>query len=89
MLQLLVAVSLERTYEPTVWRAFLLAAPYPLVYWLISATAALRSQIMALLRGPSRERVVWDIPREGLESAPAATGEPDPHERPSPTPGCP
>ena len=65
-IQLVVALSLERAYDPTTFRAFLLAAPYPLVYWLISAAAALRSQMAGLLRGPRRQRVVWNIPRERL-----------------------
>ena len=67
-IQLVVALSLERTYDPTTWRAFLLAAPYPLAYWLISAAAALRSQMVGLLRGPRRQRVVWNLPRERLGS---------------------
>lgn len=66
--QLIVALSLERPYDPTTLRTFLLAAPYLLAYWIISAAAALRAQTVALLRGPRRQRVVWDIPRERLET---------------------
>ena len=65
-IQLVVALSLERAYDATTLRAFLLAAPYLLAYWLISAAAALRSQMVGLLRGPRRQRVVWNIPRERL-----------------------
>ena len=64
--QLIVALSLERAYDPTMLRTLLIAAPYPLAYWIITAAAALRSQTVALLRGPRRQRVVWDIPRERL-----------------------
>ena len=64
--QLIVALSLERAYDPTLLRTFLLAAPYPLAYWIISAAAALRAQTVALLRGPRSRRVVWDVPRERL-----------------------
>ena len=65
---MIVALSLERAYDPTTLRTFLLAAPYPLAYWIISAAAALRAQTVALLRGPRKQRVVWDIPRERLET---------------------
>ena len=77
-LQLIVALTLERGYDPTILRTFLLAAPYPLVYWIIAAAAALRAQTIALLRGPRRQRVVWDIPRERLETG-AAKDPPSPH----------
>ena len=66
--QLIVALSLERAYDPTVLRAFVLAAPYPLAYWIISAAAALRAQTVALLRGSRGQRVIWDVPRERLET---------------------
>ena len=64
--QLLVAIWLEHSYDPTILRAFLVAAVYPLAYWMIAALAAIRSQIVALVRGPRGERVVWDIPRERI-----------------------
>ena len=65
-LQLLVALWLEHGYDPTILRAFLVAALYPVAYWLIAALAAIRSQIVALVRGPRGQRVVWDIPREQI-----------------------
>jgi poly-beta-1,6-N-acetyl-D-glucosamine synthase len=65
-LQLLLAIWLERGYDPTILRAFLVAAVYPLAYWMISALAAIRSQIVGLVRGPRGQRVVWDIPRERI-----------------------
>ena len=71
-LQLIVALTLERGYDPTILRAFVVAAPYPLAYWIIAAGAALRAETIPLLRGPRRQRVVWDIPRERLEAAPEA-----------------
>ena len=70
--QLAVALGLERSYDPTILRAFLVAAVYPLAYWLIAGLAALHSQTVALVRGPRKERVVWDIPREPLEKRPSA-----------------
>ena len=76
-LQLIVALTLERAYDPTSLRAFVLAAPYPLAYWILAAAAALRAQAIALIRGPRGQRVAWDIPRERLETAPeAAKGPP-------------
>jgi len=65
--QLLVALWLERSFDPTVLRAFTVGALYPLLYWLLAALAAVRAQIVALVRGPRRHAVVWDIPRERLE----------------------
>jgi biofilm PGA synthesis N-glycosyltransferase PgaC len=64
--QLIVALSLEHAYDPTAPRALVVGAFYPLAYWVISASAALRSQLVGLARGPEPERVVWDIPREDL-----------------------
>jgi biofilm PGA synthesis N-glycosyltransferase PgaC len=64
MLQLAVAIWLERRHDPLAIRAFLLGPLYPLGYWLISAAAAIRSEIPALVRGPASERVAWDLPRD-------------------------
>ena len=61
---MVVALSLEHSYDPTGFRAVIAGAFYPLAYWLISTLAAVHSQISAALRGPREERVVWDIPRE-------------------------
>src|SRR3954452_14281676 len=66
--QMLVALAIERQYDRTLARSVLVGAVYPVAYWVISAGAALRSQLVALLRGPRDERVVWDIPREGFEA---------------------
>jgi biofilm PGA synthesis N-glycosyltransferase PgaC len=78
-LQLIVALTLERRYDPTILRTFLLAAPYPLVFWIVAAAAALRAQAIALLRGPRRQRVVWDLPRERIEAG--AAQDPAPRKR--------
>ena len=76
-LQLIVALTLERAYDPASLRAFVIAAPFPLAYWLIAGAASLRAQTISLLRGPRRQRVVWDVPRERLETTPeAAKGPP-------------
>ena len=65
--QMVVALSLERVYDRTIFRALLVAALYPLAYWTLAAAAALHSEIVPLLRGPREHRVVWNIPRERLE----------------------
>jgi biofilm PGA synthesis N-glycosyltransferase PgaC len=67
--QLIVAVSLSHPYDRWDVRAMLLGPLYPLLFWLISASAAINQQITALIRGPREQRVVWDIPREPLDSA--------------------
>jgi biofilm PGA synthesis N-glycosyltransferase PgaC len=62
--QLLVAVMLNYHYDRWDVRSLLVGAIYPLAYWTISAAAALRSEVVAVFRGPRDRRVVWDIPRE-------------------------
>ena len=69
MIQLSVALALEYDYDPTSVRASLIAVLYPIGYWLVGGCAALRSQTVALLRGPRDKRVVWDIPRQSLEAS--------------------
>ena len=73
--QLVVALWLQHGYDPTALRALLLGALYPPLYWMLAASAALRSETVALVRGPREQRVVWDIPREAVE-AEAASREP-------------
>ncbi len=65
-LQLAFAIGIERRYDPTALRAFLLGPLYPLGYWAISAAAAVRSELPALVRGPVDKHVGWDLPRERL-----------------------
>jgi hypothetical protein len=64
--QLAFAIGVERRYDPTAVRAFLLGPLYPLGYWAISAAAAVRSEVPALFRGRADEHVGWDLPRERL-----------------------
>ena len=65
-IQMIVALSLERGYDRSILRALVVGALYPVVFWLMAAIAALHSEITSLVRGPREDRVVWDIPREGL-----------------------
>ena len=67
-LQLSFALGLDFPYDRLSALAFLLAPPYLLFYWLISAASAVRSELLALIRGPAEARVVWDIPRDQLDS---------------------
>ena len=62
--QMIVALSLERGYDRSIIRALVVGALYPVAFWLVSATAALHSEVIALARGPRGSRVVWNIPRE-------------------------
>jgi hypothetical protein len=73
---LLAAIALEQEHDRTIVRTFLLAALYPVAYWMLAATAALRHQTLALLRGPRDRRVAWDIPRERLEAPGGAARDP-------------
>ena len=65
--QLIVALWIQHGYDRTAVRALLLGAVYPPAYWILAASAALRSETVALVRGPREQRVVWDIPRERVE----------------------
>jgi poly-beta-1,6-N-acetyl-D-glucosamine synthase len=67
VVQLIVALIIDRSYDPTAWRALLIGAIYPVAYWLIAGIASLHSQTIALVRGPQKERVIWDSTREQLE----------------------
>jgi poly-beta-1,6-N-acetyl-D-glucosamine synthase len=67
--QATVALSLENQYDPQEWRAFLIQPIYPLFFWIISAAAAVRMQLVGVFAGPREERVVWDIPRERFDEA--------------------
>jgi biofilm PGA synthesis N-glycosyltransferase PgaC len=69
ILQLSVALSLEYDYDPTSLRALLVAVLYPVGYWVVGGLAALCCQTVALFRGPQDRRVVWDIPRQSLETS--------------------
>jgi hypothetical protein len=69
MVQAIFALILEFNSDPRGIRALLLNPLYPLWFWTISALAALRSEVLALLRGPAEARVVWNIPREGVSQA--------------------
>jgi biofilm PGA synthesis N-glycosyltransferase PgaC len=64
-IQLAFALRIDFVHDRLARRAFALGAIYPVAYWLISAAAALRSELPALLRGrPPERRVAWDLPRD-------------------------
>jgi biofilm PGA synthesis N-glycosyltransferase PgaC len=65
-IQTIVALTLEHTYDRSIFRPLLFGVLYPLAYWIISGLAALHSEVASLLRGPSDRRVVWNIPRQPL-----------------------
>jgi poly-beta-1,6-N-acetyl-D-glucosamine synthase len=70
--QLVVALALGFPYDRFDARAFVLAPLYLLLFWILSACAALHSQLVATIRGPRESRVVWDIPREEFDTTTAA-----------------
>jgi poly-beta-1,6-N-acetyl-D-glucosamine synthase len=67
LLQMVVALSLERGYDRTIIRPLLLGAAYPIGYWMLAAAAAVHSEASALARGPREQRVVWNLGRERFE----------------------
>lgn len=68
-LQMAIAMILDGRYDPTAPLAMVLGPVYPLFYWMIGAGAAFRHQTVALIKGPRKRRVVWDVPREEVEAA--------------------
>jgi biofilm PGA synthesis N-glycosyltransferase PgaC len=68
--QLTFALRLDLPYDRRAALGVLIGPLYPVAYWLISAAAALRSEAVAVLRGPVGSRVVWDIPSEGVSPPP-------------------
>ena len=63
-LQLAFALQMGYRHDSRAALVFALGPLFPLAYWWISALAALRDELPALLRGPTEERVAWDIPRD-------------------------
>ena len=57
-LQLIVALALRHPYDRWGVRAMLLGVIYPLLYWIVSASAAVSQQLTALIHGPQERRVV-------------------------------
>jgi poly-beta-1,6-N-acetyl-D-glucosamine synthase len=68
-LQLTFALRLDFPYDRLAALGILLGPLYPIAYWMITAAAALRAELPALLRGPAERRVVWDIPRDQVSGA--------------------
>jgi biofilm PGA synthesis N-glycosyltransferase PgaC len=66
-LQMCFALGIDIGYDRRARLALLVGVLYPVAYWVLSAAAALRSELAALVRGPREDHVVWDIP-----SAPVA-----------------
>ena len=52
---MIVALTLERGYDRSIIRALVVGALYPVAFWLISATAALHSEVIALAARPARQ----------------------------------
>jgi biofilm PGA synthesis N-glycosyltransferase PgaC len=62
MLQLGFAVALEARYDRPALLVFLLGPLYPLGYWAISAAAALREELPAIVRGPREAGICPEKP---------------------------
>jgi biofilm PGA synthesis N-glycosyltransferase PgaC len=71
--QLGIALVIGHAYDDQDFRPFLFGPLYPLVYWVVSAAAAVRCQVLALATGPRDRRVVWDLEREALPPDAAAS----------------
>jgi poly-beta-1,6-N-acetyl-D-glucosamine synthase len=67
MFQLAFALGIDARYDRRAVFWFALGPLYAVAYWLLSAAAALRAELPALVKGPRERRVVWSIPREAIE----------------------
>jgi biofilm PGA synthesis N-glycosyltransferase PgaC len=63
-LQLAFALQIDFPYDRRAALAFLIGPLYPIAYWTISAAAALREEVPALLRGDPQQPVSWDVSRD-------------------------
>lgn len=68
-LQMCFALWIDIDYDRRAKLALLVGVLYPLAYWALSAAAALRSEVAALVRGPGEGHVVWDVPSEPVVPA--------------------
>jgi biofilm PGA synthesis N-glycosyltransferase PgaC len=66
--QVTVALLIDDRYDPQGWLAFLAQPLYALLFWLVSAVAALRGETVGLARGATASSVVWDIPHNRASS---------------------
>ena len=62
--QIAVALFIDSRHDMRALRVFLLGPLYPAFFWMITALAALRAELPAVMRGPAERRIVWDLPRE-------------------------
>jgi len=69
LMQVAVAVLIERRYEPRLARALAWIIWYPMVYWLISLVTTVVGFPLALLR-TRPARAVWTSPDRGFRSFP-------------------
>jgi biofilm PGA synthesis N-glycosyltransferase PgaC len=67
-LQLAFALAIDWSDDRRAPLAFLIGPLYPIGFWLFSAAAALRSELMGLKRGPSDDGVTWSIARDRVEA---------------------
>jgi biofilm PGA synthesis N-glycosyltransferase PgaC len=67
--QISIGLALDGRYDPAVRRYALWIPWYPLVYWMLTAAAAVRASVGGMLMNPSGP-VTWDIDRKRDENAP-------------------
>ena len=70
-LQLAFALRIDFAYDRHTALAFLIGPIYPIAYWMLSAAAALREEVPALLRGAPEQPVSWDLPRDAETPSPS------------------
>jgi biofilm PGA synthesis N-glycosyltransferase PgaC len=59
IVQIAIGLTLDGRYDPSVRRFALWIPLYPLLYWMLSAAAAVRGTLPALLRGTPETPITW------------------------------
>lgn len=67
-IQMAFALAIDSRYDERSLRASLLGPLYPMFFWTISALAAVRSGLPALIKGPAERRISWDIRRDPADA---------------------
>lgn len=74
--QFFTAMLLERKYDKEMMRNFMVAAWYPLIYWIVNGVVSLLA-IPSTLKSRNKTLATWNSPDRGLATTPIHTTEPD------------
>jgi poly-beta-1,6-N-acetyl-D-glucosamine synthase len=72
--QALFAVGLTMRYDPIAWLVLFLSPLVTIGFWIVNVAAAVLAEVPGLVRGPSKDGVVWDLGGEQPVGFPPPTG---------------